>query len=469
MGKNNKGANKGTAQNAAPAVAKTEKEKIVVAPAAEPAKVPAEKAPESKTNKKPAVDAAAKAENTPVVEVEDAGNTGITLTTSAGKSMRDGASKMSPDAKVNLACLMQKRYIDNPDASMKYPQAFLDEADNLIDNIALLAILDIREDCIERGLDLNTTVNSARLLNMTEACKMLGITLPKPKLLSDGQQQLNFVDATVDANIEKVVKEDRQARKRIEEKIPVLDPSKITTEEEVIAALEYQLRLTQNGTKNIIATIDWLRDYTLFKTTKSEEKPALKLEPMSYWIDEIFKRVKPTMILTGIGRSIYTNIACDGNPLCGHAIIHNQAMKENREGMLTEVQIAEFVTALLKHNALFVLNEESEKMKDKTIIDDRAMQALLKGNETLIDGVMSQKEPVDKKIYNMIRNAYFPAGAGIIYVDFDEQIRTKLGQILNLYLPISERMERYPEIIEGQGPRLADAPAEEKPAEEKKN
>lgn len=471
MGKNNKGANKGAIQNAAPAVAKTEKEKEVVAPAAEPAKAPAAKVQESKQPKKPAVDAAAKAEIVPTVATEDANDHMIQLSAKSSKTVANAAKSMSADSKVGLATLMQKRYIDNPEAPLKYSQAFINEADNLIDNIALLAILDLREDCIERGLDLTAEFNGNRVFQVTEACKMLGITLPKPKLLESGQAELNFTDAKVDANIEEAVKQDRKAKKRIADKVPELDPSKITTNEEVIAALEYLLRSNSNGIKGLIATADFLRDHLIFKTTKPEEKAELKAKTIGEWLEEILKLVKPTLLLTGIGRNIYVNVAQDGNPLAGHALTHNQVLDEKRIPLLTEVQIADVITTLLRHNAMFTLKNEPEEMKGKSIADDRAIQALLQGSGALIDKIMSQAEAVDKKAYNMIKNAYFPAG--VSYVNLEDQMRTKLGQILNLYLPIAERMEQFPEIVEGEYPitvdATAEATAEDKPTEEKKN
>lgn len=417
---------------------------------------------ENKTEQK--VKEKAKSESIEMIATEDAGDDGIrALNATTGKAVAAKAKVMSPDSKVNLACLMQKRFIDNPDATMKYSQAFLNEADNLIDNIALLAILDLREECIEKGLDLNTEINGNRVFQVEEACKMLGITLPKPKLLPEGQQSFNFVDAIVDTNIDNAVKEDRQTRKKIVEKLPELDPSKIENDEQVVMALEHQLRSAPNGIKGLIIATDWLRDYTLFKTNKPEEKPALKLEPIGYWIEEILKLVKPTLLLTGIGRSIYVNIAQDGNPLSGHAVTHNQTLDENRTPLLTEEQIANLVTILLQKNVLFILEKEPEEMKGKSIADDRAMQALLRGSETLIDKIMSQEEPTDKKAYAMIRNAYFPVGKK--YIDLESQMRNKIGQILNLYLPISERMEQYPDVFEVRVAEEAD-PAQET---EKKN
>lgn len=408
----------------------------------------------NKGNKKPT-----ETSEIPVVPAEEVETP---VTPSNNRSKKDEALKsMSPDSKVALATLMQKRYIDNPDAGMKYSQKFLDEMDNLIDATAMMAILDLREEAIAKGVDIELRVNGTKAFQVVEACKLLGINLPKPKALPDGQLNLQFKDANLDPTIQNAVDNEKIARKRIEDQVPELDPSKMTTDEELKAALEYQMRSTPNVLKSLINTIEWLRSYRNFKATTADEKLKLEDRTIGVWIDEILSLIKPTLLLTGLGRAVYVNASQDGTPLTAHCTVRKNATEEDGKCVLTEKQIAEVVVTLLKANATFTLSKEPEKMKGKTIADDKALQNLFSGNEQLIERILKKEDAVDKKIYAMVQKQYYPNPEG----DMSSKMHTKLGQLMNLYLPEAEKME-YPEIQDVQE-YPESTPAQ--PVEEKKN
>lgn len=395
----------------------------------------------------------------PIVHAEEVENP-ITPT-GKNKSEKEKVLKaMSPDSKVALANLMQKRYIDNPDAAIKYSQKFIDEMDNLIDATAMMAILDLREEAISKGIDVNLTLNGKKAFEVVEACKLLGINIPKPKALPDGQQMLQFKDAEVDPNIQAAVDNEKKARKRIEDQVPELDPSRITSDEELKAALEYKMRSGSNVLKNLIDAIEWLRGFRNFKATTAEEKLKLEDRTIGVWINEILSLIKPTLLFTGLGRAVYVNASQDGTPITAHCTVRKNATEEDGRCILNEKQIAEVVVTLLKANAQFTLAKEPEKMKGKTLSDDKALQNLFSGNEQLIERILKREEPVDKKIYSMVLKQYYPNPEG----DMSEKMHTKLGQLMNLYLPEAEKME-YPEITDEQ--EYPESPAQ--PAEEKKN
>lgn len=396
-------------------------------------------------------------ENIPVIAAE----TVETPTVSKAAQKKETVLKtMSPDAKVQLATLMQKRFIDNADAPIKYGQKFIDEMDNLIDATAMMAVLDLREEAIARGVDVNLTFNGTKTFQVTEACRLLGITLPKPKLLPDGQQQLNFKEATVDPKLQESIENEKQVRKAIEEKIPELDPSKITTDDKIKAALEYQMRSTPNVLKSLINAIEWLRTLRNFKAQTAEEKLKLEDRSIGEWITEILDLIKPTLILTGIGRAVYVNASLDGTPLSAHCTVRKNVVDEDGRMILNEVQIAEVVKTLLKANAKFTLSKEPEKMKDKTINDDRALQALLSGSEELIDTIMARKEDRDKKVYSMVLKQYYPN----MGENMEAKMRNRIGQLMNLYLPENEKLSAYTDIMDEQ-----EFPEKKEETTEKKN
>lgn len=356
---------------------------------------------------------------------------------------------MSPDSKVTLASLIQKTFIEDPNAPLKYAQIVLDEMDNIKVDLIVLSLLDLRGECQERGIDLNIMVaNDRKFLQLEAACKMLGVEMGKPKLLENQQLGLNFAESKVDANMEKTIANERAARKAIEEHVPELDPSKITTDEEVNSALEYQMRSSANGIQSLIATVEWLRNYRLFKTKKTDERLALDDKPIGYWVDEILTMVKPTLLLTGIGRAIRNNIVSDKNPVFGHTLTRMQATLKDGTLLINDKQIANLVVTLLKATASFALKNEPEEAQADALKDDTALATLINGSGALVDQIVARGDAMEKKVFNVVLKSYYPNAEPS--PETTEKVRNKIGQILNLYLPESDRMEQYPEDFDMQ-------------------
>lgn len=410
--------------------------------------------PQGSKQPTPAVD------NIPTVTTEEVQTP---LLSNAARKKEEVLRTMSPDSKVQLAGLMQERYIRNQDASIKYGQKFIDEVDNLIDATVVMAVLDLREEAISKGVDVNMVFkNGVKAFAVVEACKMLGISLPAPKLLTDGQASLEFKDATVDETVQAALDNETKVRKALEEKIPELDPSKMTTDDELKAALEYQMRSSQNGLKSLFNTIVWLRGYMNFKAKTEEDKKKYAEYTTGQWVEEILSHIKPTLVFNGLGRAVYVNAVQDGTPITAHCTVRKNVLDSDGKPILDESEIADLVKTLLKANAKFILAKEPEAMKGKTIADDKALANLMTGSETLIETILKKETDLDKKIYSMVLKQYYPNPSG----DMSKKMHVKLGQIMNLYLPISERMDAYPEMeAEQDYPTTTETPA----AEEKKN
>ena len=354
-------------------------------------------------------------------------------------------SKISTDSKVQLATLMQRRYIDNDTAKTTYGETFINEMDGAIDALTVMALLEIRDEAVERGADMNIVLkNGNTLLQLDKACEMFGITLPKVKALpgSDGQQSLNFKDAEVAPEIEKIVKDERTAKRDyIENAIPELDPSKMTDEHQLTEAIQYKMRSKQNIIASLIDTIEWLRAYRNFKATTAEQKLAFEDYSVGDWVKEILSITKPTLLMCGIGRAVYLNTIQDKTPLGAHCIIHKHVMDKNGKAIFNDEQIASLLIALLKANASFAISSDPEKYKGKTISDDNALRTVMSGSPSLVDSIMSQKEPLDKKLYSMVRKNYY--GEAEPTAELTDKVRNKIGSLLNLYLPIMERMTEF--------------------------
>ena len=363
------------------------------------------------------------------------------------KSVSDDPSvkHMSPDSKVALGTLLNSRFgPNNPIAATRYSQAFIDEVDLLTDVVAISALYDFVGELKGQGFAAKLLIGKKDPTAMTEICKLLGINLKtnQKQLASNGQGELDFEGATADNTVAEAIDNERQARKALADSIPELDPKAITSEDMFKSALNYMMRSTSNVLKSLFATIVWIRGYYEVTKTTKEDKAKYAAFTTADWTTEILQFIKPTLLLTGLGRSVYLTAAQDGTPIVSHCIIRKAAAGKDNEVILTEEEISDLVTVLLKENARWKLKNEPETMKGKALSDDKALMNCMKGSEELIDGILSKETDTQKKIYYIVKNNYYGSETMVP----ETQMRNKLGQLINMYMPVADKLAGYESI-----------------------
>ena len=276
---------------------------------------------------------------------------------SAGSAVQ----RSSADAKSRIMTVIWEKYGKDADFAKQYPEAYTDMMRNL-DVVTVLALADIQNELQERTAsgELKLTVSADQIMPLQNIAGMLGIELCEVKALpgstDDKQLKINFPE---------------ELKEKKEEKKPELDPSKISSDEELKKAIEFLLRETPNVAVNIASTIQWYHDYCIFKTDNADKKLEYDNRAISEWVNDIFSKVQPTAILRGLGRSLYLYTKETGSPITAHTVLHHHLSQLG----YSEEAIADLVKALITEQFRYNLSTDPKANKDPK--EDKAMMAII--------------------------------------------------------------------------------------------
>lgn len=391
-----------------------------------------------------------------------------------GAGIPVGSSGSSVDGKAMLAFVMQQRYANNEELAKRYPEVYAD-INRTIDVVSLLALVDIRQDLFNRGErgELELKIDANQLMPLQSMAEMLGIKLAPAKALpgGDGKQlSIDFAKSEVPDELAKDAG-------KVATKIPELDPNKITTDEEINKALDYLINKERNVATNIVNTVEWYRTLCGLKETNADKKLALDERTVGDWMNEIFSRINPVSLLRGLGSSVYLYTSQTGSPCMAHSVLRKHLVGAG----WSEEQVAETVRALINENFRFKQKEN----KDLDPKSDKAIMAIISNlGEDYIDKLFADQnintEGVDEKkkteleanqrVARMVLGSVRTSCFGKDEHPTQDELRLKVGQIINLYRSPSERLAAYCQtsII---APKEKEYPEKsgDKPADEKKN
>lgn len=387
-----------------------------------------------------------------------------------------GSTTSSLDGKAMLAFVMWDKYGKNDELQKHYPELYNDLMRS-IDVVTLLGLVDARQDLLnrnERG-ELNIIVDVDQVLPLQNMANLLGINLAPAKALpgSDGSQlSIDFAKSEVPEELSK------DAGKAVD-KIPELDPNKITTDEELIAALNYLISKGKNVAVNIVNTVEWYRTYCGLKETNADKKLALEARSIEDWIKEVFSKINPVSLIRGLGQSVYIYTSQTGSPCMGHAVLHNHMINAG----WSEEEVASALKALITENFRYK-QQKDENYKNMNPADDKALRGVISslGNDyidklfadysavtkDMPDGSekteLEARQRVARMVIGSVRTNYFNKD----YSPSSDELRMKVGQIINLYRDPADRLAEYCQDHtifpkEGEYPeRKKDEPTDEK-------
>lgn len=381
-----------------------------------------------------------------------------------------GSSSSSLDGKAMLAYVMHERYGKNEELRKHYPELHQDLCRN-IDVVVLLAMVDVRQDLLNRGEtgQLKLNVSPDQIMPLQGMANMLGIELAPAKALPGGdgsQLEIDFTESKVPEELTK------DAGKKVEEK-PELDPKKIETEDDVKKALEFLLRSEKNVATALVNTVEWYRTMRMTKEENAEAKLAMDDKSVEDWMKEIFSITEPISLIKGLGRTVYLYTSQLGSPVFAHSLLHNYISKTG----WSEEQIASVLKTLIQENFRLKLKDDENAKPE----EDKALRAII-GNlgtdyinslfenaNMNLDGVAEDKKTEleniqkdAKKVLGAVRTNYFSKD----HVPTNEELRMCIGQIINLYRDPASRLAEYCQ-NSITSPEVSEYP--EKPKDEKKS
>jgi hypothetical protein len=411
---------------------------------------------EKKEEKKPTQQTADKGKKSPKIptiipEVEEK----VGKIPAIGNGIPIGSNRSSADAKAMLAYVGYQRFINNEEYKNQSPESYANTARS-IDAVWLLGMIDIKNEFAERSAagEFVCKLPAEQIFRLQDIADSLGITLAEPKALpgkeNEGQLAIDF--NSPDTKIPEELKENKSEAPA---KPISLDPKDINSLEELVTVLDHLMRKDRNIATNIVNTVEWYRVYCINKEDNAEKKIELDNRTVAEWIEEIFHIINSVPLMNGLGRTVYLYTAAQGSPVSAHSLLH----KHMAPCGWSEEQIASTLKVLLQENFRYKLKSD-ENLK---ATDDKALQAVI-GNvgrkyiddlfNTISAGVTSKPGDKDyseqqealklaKKQFDLVSQNYFPEGQH----PSKDEVRMKIGQIINLYRDPMDRLAEYEEGI----------------------
>ena len=196
------------------------------------------------------------------------------------------------------------------------------------------------------GIEVNTDI----IQGITDQFADFGITIPTRALSAgktDGQTLINFTEVKVDKEVEEMVKRESVVAK--EEVAPELDATKISTVEEIQAALLYLLTrtlLVRQHTILITLLRTCVKEIRKFQEADAAKKETWdKILPGAILTD-IFNVVQlPSSIINGLANAVYNTAKMDKTAISTHCVVHKHFP------FMGDDEIASIVRAILEHKA----------------------------------------------------------------------------------------------------------------------
>lgn len=366
------------------------------------------------------------------------------------------SNKMSAGDKVKLAYLMYERWERNPEETIaKHGNDFFIEVQSNIDVMTILALADARQECLDAGIPLIAKGSGKSLLALNAACEAFGIQLPKEKtkLLEnnpDTQLEINFTEATVLPATDEAIKADKTSREEYVLQMPELDPVKIKSSEELEKALRYHLtKQGANTALNIVNAINFMKQYRDVDAT-TEDKAVYAVRMAGDWVEDILVVAKPSLILSGIVRTVSGLLGKHGNVIMAHATLASQLKGQSAVCPVSDEDIASLLRTFVKVSHKYALPSVGADGKEvkEDLLESRAVKAIYNGSEEVLDVIIGLTEPDHKAAYYKTISTFFGIDSKSISkfgnTNFKELARMKMGQIMNLYLPLESKLSTYP-------------------------
>ena len=294
--------------------------------------------------------------------------------------------------------------------------------------------VDKRIGLILKDEDVNAFIAAVNDLGIT-GVKQLEV---KP---DDAQTAIDFTDAVVP---EEVIESAAAEKKILEDPVPELDPTKITSEEDLVKAVKYTAtrsyigdsRKTGKPTSGASLLLDCMKlvsTYRLIHATDENTKKDITTKQVDYWVNEVFKLLittettqLPTKLYT-MCKTIYSNASAFSSLIPAHAVL----MKMSETTSMTDAMAAKIIPVLINHITKEWL--ANHKLSEEDLDKDLAQKAIANTTGLKVLKVLN-RERLTAKSENLFLGSYRGA-AGI----FSSCYFTKEARELPTFLETFEK------------------------------
>lgn len=389
---------------------------------------------------------------------------------------------LSPDGYVNLATLIQKRYVDNPDAKSQYSAVFLSGMNSIVDTIIVGTVI---SEVVNTKSSQALLIQKASYPQLVQIAEGYGIKLPAVDKLAlpskkdldkagivekNDQLEIPFDEKNIPADVKKKVeKEHKAALKTVE-----LDAKKVTADQLKDSLMSILAnRANIEPIQNIVAAVKFLKDFRYNEVNKlevekkEEAKAVLDSRSIADWLTDVTTIAEPTLLLTQIGSKQVEMIVSEKCPL-GAFLGTRSALSKKGVCPFSDYEVASIVKMMVEWYCTYQnthVAEESKKKLTQTakaeleIITKKCEEALKYLKEFDSDIVIKVEtalntetsDALSKKLYYFTRSQYFAkdiigvAKPEDIFVNLVSNVVNKVGIIANLFLSQSNQILSYGE------------------------
>ena len=428
-------------------------------PAAAPVKEPAQKeAPVAPKVEPPKQKAKSVKKETPldvptIEEVKPNGPTPVSIAQGL-TSLQSG--RLSPDKQVELASLIYKEYVTNPEAPELLRSAMKQQFDAMSCVNILIYNTQLKNDFESLGIQVKTQLFDTIAANMFE---LFGIVMPKglPSKEDASQTVINFAEVEVPTEVKTAIVQDTEATKK---KTEVPEDGKLLTEAErkecIRAILGRQGTKTDNMTSmgvNLVDAAAWTkRTYDL----DTDIQGIAKLVSIFTTFDKDNSLVDENLLLQGFTNIAYGSAMRNNEPFSALGNMHKHlpifAEKDLAEitkifiSRRAEINSLKTKTTFAENGVIKLLTQLSENLD--TVVDDIIKETEKEVPEiikTVCPGVVDT-EINPTKTFNMFASSFDcgPKECG----DYKKNVAARMKEMGKLFATPINRLESYCEKIE---------------------
>lgn len=387
---------------------------------------------------------------------------------------------LSPDGYVNLATLIQKRYVDNPDAKSQYSAVFLSGMNSIVDTIIVGTVI---SEVVNTKSPQALLIQKASYPQLVQIAEGYGVKLPtvdkltlpskkeleKAGIVEDsGQLKIPFDEKNVPEDVKKKIEKEYKAASKIVE----LDAKKVTADQLKDALMSIlSSRSNTNPIQNIIAAVKFLKDFRynevdkLAAEKKEEAKAVLDARSIADWLTDVTTVAEPTLLLTQIGSKQAEMIVSEQCPL-GAFLGTRSALSKKGVCAFSDYEVASIVKMIVEwyctyQNAI-IAEERKKKLTQTAKIEldatakkcEDALKYLKEFDSEIVNKVETAlntetSDALSKKLYYFTRSQYFAKDiVGIAkpeeeFANLVPNVVNKVGVIANLFLSQSNQLLQY--------------------------
>lgn len=392
---------------------------------------------------------------------------------------------LSPDGCAMLAYVMQRKYMDNPEAKNIYSASFLNGMSAVQDALVIGTVV---TEVVSKNTPIALVIRKAAYPQLREMVSEYGIKLPEvnelalptpeeAKLLAkfgiteteDGQLKIPFTPEDVDDNTKKIIKNEEKVlnKKNVE-----MDPKKVTTEEQAADALGkiYGDRSIKGGVHKIIVNaIAFVKNFRFAQAEretdvqkKADLIAVLNSRNIQDWLTDAISIREPLLILKSVASALCNTINKDQNPL-GAFLTFRSSISTNGECPFTDTDVAAIVKALVNWYIQYMVAVHTDTLnKDKVSKTAKetatAQLEYLKGIKgymydfkvEFLDNLISHDADSDfmvKKMYFFTRSQYYGKETGGIkdpeshFENLAYNVQQRVAEIANMFLSEQNKLE----------------------------